>query len=102
MGDGESAASAQMRRVGWTDQAVRDLIAIGQYIEGFSPNAARRVAARLIALGESLREFPDRGRQVRTGVRELTSFPPYLFRYAVLETEVRILAIRHGARRPEP
>ena len=102
MGDGKSAAPAEMRRVEWTAQAVRDLSAIGQYIEGFNPNAARRVAARLIALGESLREFPNRGRQVQPGVRELTSFPPYLLRYAVLETEIRIIAIRHMARRPEP
>ena len=99
MGDGESAASAEMRRVAWTDQAIRDLIAIGQYIEGFNPNAAGKVAAGLIAPGESLRAFPNRGRQVRPGVRELTSFPPYLLRYAVLETGVRIIAIRHGARR---
>ncbi|WP_374516599.1 type II toxin-antitoxin system RelE/ParE family toxin [Brevundimonas sp.] len=91
-----------MRRVIWTDQARSDLIAIGQYIEGFSPGAARRVAAGLIELGESLCEFPDRGRQVRPGVRELKSFPPYLLRYVVLETEVRILAIRHSARRPAP
>ncbi|GAA0867671.1 type II toxin-antitoxin system RelE/ParE family toxin [Brevundimonas basaltis] len=77
-------------------------MAIGQYIEGFSPNAARKVAARLLALGESLHEFPNRGRQVRPGLRELTSFPPYLLRYEVLKTEVRIIAIRHTARRPEP
>lgn len=74
-----------MRRVVWSDQAREDLIAIGEYLEAHSPKAAREIAGGLIRLSESLCEFPDRGRPVRFGVRELTSFRPYIIRYAVLE-----------------
>ena len=88
-----------MRRVVWSDQA-RDLIAIRHYLEACSPKAARETAGRLIWLSESLCEFPDRGRPVKFGVRELTSLRPYVIRYAVLDAEVRIVTIRHMARKP--
>ena len=99
MGDGQSAAPSEMRRIVWSDQAREDLIGIGQYIAGFSPRAARQVAAGLIDLSESLDEFSDRGRPVRPGVRELTTFQPYIIRYAIHETEVWIITLRHSARR---
>lgn len=100
MGDRQSAAAAQVRRVAWSDQAREDLIGIGLDIEASNPRAASEVASGLVDLSESLREFPNRGRPVRPGVRELTSFRPYVIRYAVLDAEVRIIAIRHAARRP--
>ena len=90
-----------MRRVIWADQARKDLITIGRYIEAHNPRAAREVATGLIELSESLCDFSNRGRAVRPGVRELTSLRPYVIRYAVLATEVRIIAIRHTARRPD-
>ncbi len=89
-----------MRRVVWSDQAREDLISIGEYVESFSPVAARQLAVALIDLSEGLCEFPDRGRPVRPGIRELTSLRPYVIRYAVLDAEVRIVTIRHGAREP--
>ena len=46
--------------------------------------------------------MPDRGRPLKPGVRELAGIPPYLVRYAVTDDEVRILSIRHSARRPLP
>ncbi|MFN4068578.1 MAG: type II toxin-antitoxin system RelE/ParE family toxin [Brevundimonas aurantiaca] len=67
----------------------------------FQPPAAIRLAVRLIDLAESLSAFPDRGRQIRHGLREAVSIRPYVIRYAILPSEIRIITIRHSARRPE-
>jgi plasmid stabilization system protein ParE len=40
------------------------LRAIRAYLEQFNPEAAERLAARLVAAGNSLRSFPRRGRFV--------------------------------------
>lgn len=89
-----------MRRVVWSDQAREDLIEIRDYLAGASSAAAPKMAAALVDLAESLCEFSERGRQVRWGVRELTHLRPYVIRYAVLDEEVRIVTIRHSARKP--
>ena len=91
-----------MRRLIWSTDALDDLRAIRSYIEEASPPAASRVAAALVEATSSLVDFPNRGRPVRSGVRELTSVRPYVIRYAVLSDEIRIVFIRHGARHPEP
>ncbi len=90
-----------MRRVTWSDEAVENLEAIGAYVAGFNPLAAQRFTRKLIAAAESLTEFPDRGQAVRSGTRDLLAIPPYLIRYVVLPDEIRIIKIRHSARRPE-
>jgi plasmid stabilization system protein ParE len=91
-----------MRRVIWTEEARDNLVAIRAYVEQFNPGAARRLARRLVEHTESLDTMPDRGRPLRPGVRDLTGIPPYLVRYAVTDDVVRILSIRHSARRPLP
>ncbi|WP_168044862.1 type II toxin-antitoxin system RelE/ParE family toxin [Brevundimonas alba] len=91
-----------MRRLIWSTDAIDDLRAIRSYIAETNPLAASRVAARLVDTANALGAFPDRGRPVRSGLRELTSAPPYIIRYVVLPDEVRIAFIRHAARRPEP
>ena len=90
-----------MRRIVWTEQAREDLIAIGAYEQDFSPPAAMRLSNRLIELADSLCVFPDRGRPIRLGLREVVSLRPYVIRYAVPPAEVRIITIRHSARRPD-
>lgn len=101
LGDGESAASAGIRRVIWSSNAREDLRAIVAYIAGDNPNAARRYRDRLLKASFELAEFPERGRPVMSWVRELTLIRPYIIRYAVAGDEVRILRIRHSAQRPE-
>jgi plasmid stabilization system protein ParE len=90
-----------MRRIVWSDEARENLQAIQSYVAEFNLSASRRLALRLVDLTESLGVLTDRGRLVRPNVRELTNVSPYIVRYVVLPDEVRIMWIRHSARRPE-
>ena len=88
-------------RVVWTVPAVRDVWRAHAYLLEFNPRAAQRIAEALFDAGDSLEEFPYRGRPVRgTAMRELLSVDPYVIRYAVVGDDVVILRVRHGARRP--
>ena len=90
-----------MRSVVWTLSALADLADIRRYIAAFNPDAAQRIAARLIAVGNGLVNFPDRGRPVPgTDLREATVVYPYIIRYRVDGDRVLILRVRHGMRRP--
>ncbi len=85
----------------WTNEAVEHLEAIIAYISAFNPSAASGLGARLIAVADSLSEFPDRGRDAGGGMREMTTVWPYVLRYRVEAERVIILRIRHGARGEE-
>ena len=55
----------------------------------------------LLAAGDSLVNFPHRGRPVRgTDMRELVSISPYVIRYRITGETVVIRRVRHSARRP--
>ncbi|MEH3045617.1 type II toxin-antitoxin system RelE/ParE family toxin [Sphingomonas adhaesiva] len=90
-----------MAIVEWTDQALEEVDLIVSYIEQFNPAAAERIANRLFALGDSLSDFPHRGRPAEDGLRELTTVAPYILRYETDGNIVSILAVRHGARLPD-
>ncbi len=90
-----------MASVDWTDQALDEIDLIVAYIELFDPAAAARIGARLVDLGDSLADFPRRGRPVTDDIREMTPVPPYILRYEIDDEVVRILSVRHGARGPE-
>jgi toxin ParE1/3/4 len=90
-----------MRRVSWSSEALDELEAIVAYIAADNPNAAGRYRDRLLKATFDLAEFPERGRLVLPWVRELTLIRPYIIQYAVVGDEVRILQVRHSARRPE-
>jgi plasmid stabilization system protein ParE len=90
-----------LRKIVWTDEAIDNLEAIATYISTFNPAAARRLAARLIALADSLAEFSERGRDAGGGKREMTIVWPYILRYRVEGDAVFILRIRHGAQEPD-
>ncbi|MBO9714968.1 type II toxin-antitoxin system RelE/ParE family toxin [Sphingomonas sp.] len=89
-----------MVQIRWSRRATHDLNAIRAYVEQFHVPAARRLATRLIALADSLAEFPDRGTPIEGGRRQLSTVWPYLLIYRREEGLVRILGIRHGARMP--
>lgn len=88
-------------KIVWTEEAVEHLEAIVTYVSVYDPVAAERLAERLIALADSLAEFPDRGRDAGGGRREMTVVWPYTIRYRVQGDTVVILRIRHGARQDE-
>ncbi len=87
-----------MAQVVWTDAAIADLDRIGAYIEAFSPLAAQRMAARLIAAASRLEQAPERGRPISGGRRELVVIAPYVIHYSIEGDQVTVLEIRHGAR----
>ncbi|VXC91574.1 Toxin RelE4 [Sphingomonas sp. T1] len=89
-------------RIVWTDDAVANLEAIISYVSAFDPAAARTLAARLIAVADSLAVFPERGRDAGAGRREMTIVWPYILRYRIKGDAVIILRVRHGARDEEP
>lgn len=89
-----------MAEVEWTDEAVRNLGLIVDYISIFDPAAALRMAQHLIDASNSLRDFPHRGRLTPDGYREVPTVRPYVILYDVSDDRVSILDSRHGARAP--
>ncbi|WP_420833447.1 type II toxin-antitoxin system RelE/ParE family toxin [Sphingomonas pollutisoli] len=51
-----------MVQIVWTQEEVANLDPIRRYIQQFDPEAARRMALRLIRACDSLQAFPNRGR----------------------------------------
>jgi addiction module RelE/StbE family toxin len=94
-------AGAALNTVIWSSAALEHLKAIRTYIAQFNPHAAQAVAAELIEAGNNLENFPHRGRAVPgSDKRELVTVYPYVIRYRVAGNVVRILRVRHTARRP--
>ena len=88
-------------RVIWSPAALRQIEQIYRYIARSNPRAAADMVRRIIGVGDSLVNFPDRGRPVpQTRLREMTLAYPYIIRYRVAADHVRILRVRHGRRRP--
>jgi toxin ParE1/3/4 len=85
----------------WSPAALREISQIHSYIAQFNPRAAAKLAEELLAAGDSLVTFPNRGRAVPgSALRELTVVHPYIIRYRVADDYVRILRVRHGRRQP--
>jgi toxin ParE1/3/4 len=76
---------------------------IQTYIARDNPDAAERVATRIIAVVEALRIHPCLGRAgAEPGFRELViGGTPYIVLYRVKGKQVTILTIWHGAQRKE-
>jgi toxin ParE1/3/4 len=88
-------------RVLWSPAALREVARASDYLTDFNPRAAVALLEGLIAAGDSLAQFPYRGRSVRSAsVRELVTAYPYIIRYRIVRDTVRILRIRHTSRRP--
>jgi plasmid stabilization system protein ParE len=86
-----------MARIVWTRKAITKLELVQAYIDLFDPIAGRRMAARLLAAGDSLRDFPERGRRFSDVYRELVTVRPYILRYRVGDGAVYIVDIVHAA-----
>jgi toxin ParE1/3/4 len=80
--------------------ALRQITRIFDYLHELNPRAATEVSASLIAAGNSLANFSHRGRPVpQTDLRELVTAYPYIIRYQITRDRVRIVRVRHTARR---
>lgn len=87
-----------MAEVVWTDDALADVRAIRRYIAEWNAAAAERLASALIGAGDSLSDWPRRGRPGRIpGTRELVFVWPYVIVYETEGDAVRILRVWHGA-----
>ena len=87
-------------RVVWAPSALQEIISIYNYVAQHDPRAASDLIDALLSAGDSLENFPRRGRPVGGNLRELTIVHPYLIRYDIVGNDVTILRIRHGKRRP--
>ena len=92
---------SDLREVIWSDTALDDLDSIEVYISETAPIAAARLAMRLVAAARSLAAHAERGRAVGDNLRELIVVSPYVIRYLIEPEAVRIVRIRHAARRPD-
>ncbi len=88
-------------RVIWSPSALREVLRIFDYLSDFNQLAADEVFNTLIETGDGLANFPHRGRPVRNSdMREVMTSYPYIIRYRVTPDTLRILRVRHTARRP--
>ncbi len=85
----------------WTEPALDEIDQAYTYFADFNPQAAMNVAIALRAAGDSLEDFPQRGRPVTgTDMRELVAPYRFILRYLVTDDAVVILRVRHSSRRP--
>lgn len=92
-------------RVRYNRRAVLQLAAIFDYIAADNPMAAAAVTRRVETVVALIGRYPAMGRPTdKPGVRVLSIPPyPYVIFYKVSEDrgEVRVLRVRHTARRPD-
>ncbi len=88
----------------WSPLALKRLREIRAYVALDKPDAAERLATRIVAVVEALKNHPRIGRPgASPGVRELViGGTPYIVLYRVHKTRLVISTIWHGAQRREP
>jgi len=87
----------------WSALARACLQQIRAYVAKDKPEAAARLATRIVAVVEALREHPYLGRAgAEPGIRELViGGTPYLVLYRVQRRRVTISTTWHGAQRKQ-
>ncbi|MEA3224185.1 MAG: type II toxin-antitoxin system RelE/ParE family toxin [Thermodesulfobacteriota bacterium] len=88
-------------RVHWTDNALRHLLDIYEYISQNSPFYAERVVDRLTKRSEQIAGFPMSGHNVSEypaeDIREIIE-KPYRIIYRIKPDQIDVLAVVHGVR----
>ena len=88
-------------RVHWTNNALKHLLDIYEYISQNSPFYAERMVDRLTKRSEQIASFPMSGRNVpeysAEDIRELIE-KPYRIIYQIKPDQIDVLAVVHGAR----
>jgi toxin ParE1/3/4 len=87
----------------WSALARTRLREIRDYVARDKPEAAERIAIRIVAMVEALRNHPHLGRVgAEPGIRELViGRTPYIVLYRVQGQRATIGTISHGAQRRE-
>jgi len=87
-------------KVRWTNTAVAHLVAIHEYIARDSNRYAARMVDRITARSKQIATFPWAGQAVSEyqidNLREVIE-GPYRVIYEVGNSEIRVLAVIHGA-----
>ncbi|HEY2136825.1 MAG TPA: type II toxin-antitoxin system RelE/ParE family toxin [Xanthobacteraceae bacterium] len=89
-------------KVRFSKLALAELDAILADIHAHNPNAAARLNERVRRVVERIAQFPAGARETeqRPGVRRVPLVRyPYVIHYAVIDGDVMILRVIHGARR---
>lgn len=83
----------------WSLLARARLIEIRAYVARDKPDSAARLATRIVAVVEALRNHPNLGRVgAEPGIRELViGGTPYVVSYSVRKSHITISTIWHGA-----
>lgn len=90
-------------KLAWTPEAVRDRLAIWEFIASDSPPAAVRMDELFSAAAALLETQPRAGRPgLVTGTRELIPHESYRLVYEIQEGRVWVLALVHTSRRWPP
>jgi plasmid stabilization system protein ParE len=87
-------------KIDWSDNAIKHLIAIHDYIAKDSTLYAQRMVDRLTRCSQQLAVFPMSGRMVpEYGLKEIREIVerPYRIIYRLWPDRVEILAVIHGA-----
>jgi len=88
-------------QIRWVRLALKDLEEIAGFISQDNPEAAQDLVRRIWDAAQILAEHPHSGRAGRVlGTRELViGGTQYILPYRVIEGEVQILRVLHGARK---
>ena len=88
-------------KVVWTERAWERLIEIEAFVAHDRPEAAGRFVDRLIARGDALGRYPDRGRKLpeipNSGLRELV-VKGYRIVYRRMPNTIEVLTVFEGHR----
>jgi addiction module RelE/StbE family toxin len=84
-------------RVVWSARALSDVEEIYRYVSADKPEAAQRLAERLLLAGDELAQHAHLGRLARSGLRELI-VGNYLLLYRITDV-IGIVTVVHGARK---
>jgi addiction module RelE/StbE family toxin len=87
----------------WSALARTRLREIRDYVARDKPEAAERLATRIVAMVEALRNHPRLGRAgAEPGIRELViGSTPYIVLYRVQDQRITVSTIWHAAQRRE-
>lgn len=85
----------------WSEPALEDLIQLREFIRAENPSAAARVSQRILEVVEAISRHPSMGRAGRIpNTREMVvTQTPFLIAYSVLDDQLVILRVLHGARK---